>query len=169
MSKRTGEFVTLDELIEMVGLNAARWFFLERTPDTQMDFDLDLAKERSKKNPVYYVQYAHARACSVGRASKFWFGRADFALLKEREELNLIKKIIQFYELVEDVAGSFQVHRFTRYAYELAQAYTSFYENHRIISEDKNLSRARIKLNDAAKNTIKKSLNLLGIDAPETM
>ena len=169
MSKRAGEFVTMDYLVEMTGLDAARWFFLERTPDTQMDFDLDLAKERSKKNPVYYVQYAHARACSVGRASKFWFGRADFALLKEREELNLIKKIIQFYELVEDVAGSFQVHRFTRYAYELAQAYTSFYENHRIISEDKNLSRARIKLNDAAKNTIKKSLNLLGIDAPETM
>ena len=159
----------MDELLEMVGRDAARWFFLERTPDTQMDFDLDLAKERSKKNPVYYVQYAHARACSVGRASKFWFGRADFTLLKEREELNLIKKILQFYELVEDVAESFQVHALTHYVYELAQIYTSFYENHRIVSEDKKLSHARLKLNEAAKNTLKYSLNLLGIDSPEEM
>lgn len=169
MSKRTGEFVTLDELLEMVGRDVARWFFLERTPDTQMDFDLDLAKEHSKKNPVYYVQYAHARAYSVARASKFWFGHPNFTLLKKREELNLIKKIFQFYEVIEDITNNFQVHRLTHYVYELAQSYTSFYENHRIISEDKSLSRARIKLNDVAKNTIKKSLNLLGIDAPDEM
>lgn len=169
MSKRTGEFVTMDELLEMVGKDVARWFFLERTPDTQMDFDLDLAKERSKKNPVFYVQYAHARACSVGKSKHFWFWGADFSLLKEQEELNLIKKITQFYELLEDITENFQVYRLTRYVYELAQVYTSFYENHRILSKDKNLSCARLKLNEAAKVTIKKSLNLLGIDAPEKM
>lgn len=169
MSKRAGDFITMDELLEMVGRDAARWFFLERTPDTQMDFDLDLAKERSKKNPVYYVQYAHARACSVGKVSKFGFGSFDSSLLKEKEELNLIKKIVGFYDLIEDITQNFQVHRLTHYTYELAQAYTSFYENHRIISENKNLSRARMKLNDAAKIIIKKCLNLLGIDAPEEM
>lgn len=170
MSKRVGEFVALDDLIEIVGLDATRWFFLERTPDTQMDFNLDLAKERSQKNPVYYVQYAHARACSVGRASKFWFSQPDSSLLlKEDEEMDLIKKIFQFHEVIEDMAEDFQVHRLIHYVYELAQAYTSFYENRRIISENKNLSRARAKLNEAAKITIKKSLNLLGIDAPEEM
>jgi len=169
MSKRAGEFVTMDELLEMVGLDAARWFFLERTPNTQMDFDLDLAKERSKKNPVYYVQYAHARACSVGRTHRFWFSRADLTLLKEREEFNLIKKILQFYEVIEDTSNDYYVHRLTNYVYGLAQTYTSFYENHRIILEDKKLSHARMKLNETAKIIIKKSLNLLGIDAPEKM
>lgn len=169
MSKRTGEFVTMDELLEMVGKDATRWFFLERTPDTQMDFDLDLAKEKSKKNPVFYVQYAHARACSVAGLAPFWFWGADFSLLKEKEELNLIKKILQLYEVLEDTVSDYFVHRITNYCYELAQAYTKFYESHRIVFEDKSLSRARLKLNEAAKITIKKSLNLLGIDAPDEM
>src|SRR3989344_827799 len=169
MSKRTGEFVTMDELSEMVGVDAARWFFLERTPNTQMEFDLDLAKERSKKNPVYYVQYAHARACSVARSVPFFFLGADLSLLKEKEELKLIKKIIQFYELIEDVAESFQVHTLTHYVYELAQIYTSFYENHQIILEDKKLSRARAELNKSAKITINYVLKLLGIKSPEKM
>ena len=109
------------------------------------------------------------RACSVAKMKKFWFFGADFSLLKEKEELNLIKKIIQFYELIEDIAENFQVHALTRYVYELAQTYTSFYENCRIVSENKKLSRARLKLNEAARNTIKYSLNLLGIESPEKM
>ncbi|MEK7560275.1 MAG: arginine--tRNA ligase [Patescibacteria group bacterium] len=169
MSKRAGEFVTLDELIEMVGFDAARWFFLERTPNTQMDFDLDLAKERSKKNPVFYVQYAHARACSVAKASRNWILGTDFSLLKEKEELTLIKKITQFYETIEDIANDYFVHRLTNYTYGLAQIYTSFYENHKILTENKKLSRARLKLNEAARNTLRYSLGLLGIESPEKM
>jgi len=169
MSKRAGEFITLDDLLKEVGLDAARWFFLERSPDTHMDFDLDLAKERSKKNPVYYVQYAHARACSIlrkGKAGK----KPNLQLLIQPEEFTLIKKILQLSEIIEDITGDFQVHRLTRYVYELAQAFTNFYEKQHVIDkENKELTQARLALVSATQKTIKNGLNLLGISAPEKM
>lgn len=177
MSKRTGEFVTLDELLKEVGADAARWFFLERSPNTHMDFDMDLAKERSKKNPVYYVQYAHARACSIlqkGKPGK----KADLELLSQPEELALIKKILRLPEIIEDAANDYQVHRLTRYAYELAQAFTNFYEKHQVIypeqsrwidKKNKELTEARLALVSAAKKILKQTLGLMGISAPEKM
>ena len=169
MSKRKGEFITLEELLDNIGLDATRWFFLERSPDTHMDFDLDLAKERSKKNPVYYVQYAHARACSILRKRKA--GKiVNLELLTQPEELALIKKILQLPEIVEDIARDYQVHRLPRYAYELAQVFTNFYEKHKVIDEkNPDLTKARLALVLATQKTIKTTLSLMGIAAPEKM
>lgn len=169
MSKRAGEFVTLDDLLKEVGADAARWFFLERSPDTHMDFDLDLAKERSKKNPVYYVQYAHARASSILRKAKL--GKtANLNLLTKSEELNLIKKILQLPEIIEDVVRDYQVHRLPRYAYELAQVFTNFYEKHHVIDKkNPGLTKARLALVDASRSTLQIALSLMGIVAPEKM
>jgi len=128
-----------------------------------------LAKERSKKNPVYYVQYAHARACSIlrkGKAGK----KPNLQLLIQPEEFTLIKKILQLSEIIEDITGDFQVHRLTRYVYELAQAFTNFYEKQHVIDkENKELTQARLALVSATQKTIKNGLNLLGISAPEKM
>lgn len=177
MSKRAGEFVTLDELIKMVGLDAARWFFLERSPDTHMDFDLDLAKERSKKNPVYYVQYAYARCRSILRKSQI--SKSKFQtnsksqilnLLNKLEELALIKKILQLPELIEDISNDYQVHRLPRYAYELAQVFTNFYEKHHVVDEKNlELTEARLFLVRCTLNAIRYTLNLMGIASPEKM
>jgi len=169
MSKREGEFITLDELIENVGLDAARWFFSERSPDTHLDFDLDLAKERSKKNPVYYVQYAHARACSILKKIKITNQNVKLTLLNASEELNLIKKMLQFPEVVEDIARDYQVHRLTKYAYEFAKSFTNFYEKQRVISKDKKFTQARLMLVLATQKTLKKCLDLMGINAPNKM
>lgn len=175
MSKRAGEFITLDDLLKEVGADAARWFFLERTPNTHMDFDLDLAKERSKKNPVYYVQYAHARACSILRKIKNQKLKTkntnqNLQLLSQPEELNLIKKIIQLPEIIEDIARDYQVHRLPRYAYELAQVFTNFYEKHKVIDpKNKALTEARLLLVRHTLYAIRHTLNLMGISAPEKM
>ena len=171
MSKRKGEFITLEELLNAVGLDAARWFFLERSPDTHMDFDLDLAKERSKKNPVYYVQYAHARARSILRKSEARSTKSEtLNSLTKPEELNLIKKILQLPEIIEDIVSDYQVHRLPRYAYELAQTFTNFYEKHKVIDpKNKELTQARLALVLTTQKTLKSTLSLMGIDAPEKM
>ena len=173
MSKRRGEFVTLEELIKEVGLDAARYFFLEKSPDTHMDFDLDLAKEQSVKNPVYYIQYAHARITSIFNKVKnrgiFNFQFSIFKLLKEDEELSLIKKLIQFPEVVADTANDYQVHRLTRYAYELARVFHNFYEKHRVITDDKELTQARLAFVKATQVVLQNVLGLLGISAPKKM
>ncbi|MDO8523235.1 MAG: arginine--tRNA ligase [bacterium] len=169
MSKRSGEFVTLDELLKEVGVDAARWFFLERSPNTHMDFDMDLAKERSKKNPVYYVQYAHARSCSILRKGKPG-KKADLMLLDKPEELALIKKILQLHEIIEDITDDYQAHRLTKYVYELAQTFTNFYEKCLVIdTKNKELTQARLALVSATKKTLKQTLTLMGIAAPEKM
>ncbi len=139
-----------------------------------MDFNLDLAEERSKKNPVYYVQYAHARACSIlrkdNRKSDF-LGKSDFLkLLVSREELALIKKILQLPEVVEDVANDYQVQRLPKYAHELAQAFTDFYEHCRVINaENQELTKARLYLVKMAQKTLADTLSLMGIKAPQKM
>ncbi len=172
MSKRRGEFLAFNELIKEVGPDAARYFFLEKSPDTHMDFDLDLAKERSVKNPVYYIQYAHARIASIFRKAKnrtYNLQLITYNRLKEKEELDLIKKLIQFPEAVEDVASDYQVHRLTRYAYELARSFHNFYEKHRVISEDTELTQARLALVKAAQIVLQSVLGLLGISVPRRM
>ncbi len=170
MSKRTGLYVTIDELIDEVGLDVARFFFLQRSLNTHFNFDMDLAKEKSEKNPVFKVQYAHARICSIFRKfGNFKFQISNFKLLNEPEELNLIKQIIKFPEIVEDTAKDYQLQRFPNYAIELAESFHKFYENCRVISEDKNLTNARLSLLLAAKIILKNILELMGVSAPEKM
>ncbi|MBI2122052.1 MAG: arginine--tRNA ligase [Candidatus Sungbacteria bacterium] len=183
MSKRKGAFIAIDELIDEVGLDAARYFFLERSPDTHMDFDLDLAKERSVKNPVYYIQYAHARIASIfkkalpsrhseaegRRISTRSFASLRMTTLREPEELILIKKLVQLPEIIEDTVNDYQVHRLTRYAYELARAFHNFYEKHRVITDDPKLSTARLALVKATQIVLQITLGLLGIKAPDRM
>ena len=184
MSKRAGEFVTLDELLDEVGIDAARYFFLERSPDTHMDFNLDLAKERSVKNPVYYIQYAHARISAIFRKAsilchpegakqpkdlKRSFTSFRMTTLRELEELVLIKKLIKFPEVIEDITKDYQVHHLTHYAYELARSFHNFYEKRRVITDDKNLTSARLTLAKATQIVLQITLDLLGIKASERM
>lgn len=178
ISKRAGNFITLEELIDEVGLDAARFFFLSYSPDTHMDFDLALAKERSQKNPVYYAQYAHARIANILRKFKILnstsetnakFKIQNLKLLKEKEELNLIRKLIEFPELLEEVSKSYEVHRLPRYVLELAKEFHNFYEKQRVIMEDENLTAARLSLVSAVKIVLTNALNLLGIKAPDKM
>lgn len=177
MSKRKGEFVTFEEVIDEVGKDAARYFFLEKSPQTHIDFDLNLAKERSMKNPVYYMQYAHVRALSIlknTQSLKFKvrglkLATETFQMLKTSEEQALIKKLIQFPEIIEDTAKDFQAHRITRYLRELARAFHYFYEKHRVITDDPKLAHARMALVAAFSIVLKSALDLLGISKPEKM
>lgn len=168
MSKRKGEFITFEDLVKEVGPDATRYFFLEKSPDTHMDFDIALAKERSNKNPVYYIQYAHARISSILK-EKQPASAPNAALLIEKEELALIKKMIQFPDIIEDTSKDFQVHRIPRYAYELAHAFHTFYEKHRVIQENKDLQSSRTSLVAATQIVLQKTLDILGITAPEKM
>lgn len=176
MSKRLGQFVTLEELIKEVGLDAARYFFLEKSPDTHIDFDLELAKERSLRNPVCYIQYALVRCYGILRRAKnqkqkikIIHQNVKSELLKKTAELTLIKRLIQFPEVVEDTASDYQVHRLIRYAYELARAFHNFYEKHRVITDDKELTQARLALIKATQIVLRQVLDLLGISFPREM
>jgi arginyl-tRNA synthetase len=171
MSKRTGNYITLDELFDEVSLDVARFFFLTRSSNTHLNFDLNLAKEQSAKNPVYYVQYAHARICSILKKSKTknTAGKQNVKLLNHQTELNLIKQLIKLPEVIEDTAKDYQVQRLPHYAVELADAFHQFYENCRVITEDKNLSQARLSLVLAVKIILKDTLDLMGISAPAKM
>jgi arginyl-tRNA synthetase len=180
MSKRTGVYVTLDELIDEVGLDVARFFFLTRSPDSHLNFDLDLAKEQSEKNPVYYVQYANARICSILRKlnSKFEIRNSkqipnskfkNFKLLNHPSELNLIKQLIRFPEIIEDTAKDYQVQRLPQYAVDLATSFHQFYRDCQVLSEDGELRKARLGLVLATKIVLKNTLDLMGISAPEKM
>ncbi len=174
MSKRAGTYVTIDELIDDVGLDAVRFFFLQRAADTHLDFDLDLAKEQSKKNPVYYVQYAHARACSILKKSSFiskiFKPQMEIKKLVSDYEKKLILKLIQFPEIIEDITKDYQVHRLTTYVYELAKVFTDFYENAPVLkAENRDLKKSRLALVSITKNILAKSLSLMGILAPDKM
>lgn len=171
MSKRTGNYVILDELIDEVGLDVARFFFLTRSSNTHLNFNLDLAKEKSEKNPVYYIQYAYARICSIliktGKNLKLKI--VNLKLLNSPAELELIKKLIQLPEAVEDTARDYQVQRLPQYAIELAAIFHQFYQKCRVISENKELSQSRLSLVLATKIVLKNTLDLMGISAPEKM
>lgn len=167
MSKRAGKFVTIDDLLEQVGADVARWFFLERSPNTHMDFDLDLAKEKSEKNPVYYVQYAHTRMHGILVKSQITNPKSKIIEFKNPAERNLALKILRFPELLEDISKDYQVHRLTTYAYELAQAFSAFYCDVKVIGSAREAE--LLYLVSKTKETLGDVLKLLGISQPEKM
>lgn len=173
MSKRTGKAVTMRELMEEVGIDSTRYFFAMRAADTHLDFDLDLAKSSSNENPVYYVQYAHARICSMIRqgADKGYEvdPDADLSSLTAEKEQDLMKKIGEFPEAVADAATRRSPHRITNYVHDLAQALHSFYNAEKVISEDESLTKARLVLMEAVRITLRNALDLVGVEAPEKM
>jgi len=176
MSKRTGTTVSLDELLEDVGRDAARFFFVMRSPDSQIDFDLELAKQQSQENPVYYVQYAHARIMSIFRQAQV-AGASMPDLQKvevdysrwDAEELQMIRKIADFPEEIAIAARTLAPHRIARYVLDLAGMFHSFYNHHRVLNEDKALQDARLVLMECIRITLKNALDILGVSAPEQM
>ena len=172
MSKRTGQFVTLQELIEDVGKDAARYFFIMRNPDSQMDFDLDLAKSQSNDNPVYYVQYAHARICSILSVAGMAVpkaGEVNLNRLSAPSELALIRKIADLPAEIAGAARDLAPYRLARYATDLATLFHSFYSECRVLTDDEELKKARLVLVNAARITLRNVLTLLGVTAPERM
>ena len=172
LSKRMGKTVNLDWLLEQIGLDAARYFYLTKSINSHIDFDVDLAKSKNLQNPIFYIQYAHARLASILRKAKQQKLEINFKatdLLKEEEELQLIKRLLRFPEFLADISRDYQVHNLTHYLLSLATLSNSFYEKIRIISEDKKLSSVRLSLISATKNVIFKTLQLLGINAPLKM
>jgi len=174
MSKRKGEFVTLRELVEDVGADVAKYFFLMRRANSPLDFDLTLARKQSDENPVYYVQYAHARISSVVRFAQekgyhYDPGNVDAGLLSDDAERQLMLLLLYFSHVVEGAALSREPHRLTVYAQELATSFHQFYHECRIVSDDKALSAARLLLADATKQVLKNTLTLLGVGAPASM
>lgn len=176
MSKRTGQAITLNELIEEVGTDAARYFFIMRSLDTQLDFDLDLAKSHSNENPVYYIQYANARIFSIykqiaenGDVFDMTWKNTKWDKLKEERELALIKKMADYPEEIRKAAADRAPHRIAHFVYEMAGLFHAFYNNCHIIQSDKELEEARLALVTAVQITIANCLAVLGISAPETM
>ncbi len=175
MSKRTGEIVTLDELLDEVGADAARYFFLQRSADSPLEFDIELAKRESPENPVYYVQYAHARICSILRyareegADMSDPSPEDIDSLKTDSEMDLLRKLAELEEMVEFCAERRSPHRLTGYAEELASAFHAFYRDCRVVTEDESLTRARVFTVKAVRQVLEIVLGLLGVSAPEKM
>lgn len=175
MSKRTGEIVTLDELLDEVGPDAARYFFLQRSLDSPLDFDIELAKRESPENPVYYVQYAHARICSILRyAAESGVDVSeptpqDLDTLETPSEMDLLRKLAELEELVEFCAERRAPHRLTGYAEELAAAFHAFYRDCRVVTEDECLTRARLFAVRGVRQVLRIVLGLLGVAAPERM
>jgi len=176
MSTRSGEFVTLREVMEEVGVDAARYFFVMRRSDSHLDFDLDLAKSSTNENPVFYVQYAHARIHSIFREAKSRgvsipenLESVDFSLLSSQEEVSLIRKIGSFPEEMAKAAEELAPHRVTFYLYDISSAFHSFYNAHRVLGVEPELEKARLCLVEACRVVIANSLKLLGVSAPEKM
>lgn len=169
MSKRAGNFITVREVLSEVGNDALRFIILMHSPDTHMDFDLELAKEQSNKNPVFYVQYAHARMANILNKIEQHTDNFNPELLKHPAELAFIKHLVQFPDLIEEISCSFQVHKLTGYAIKLADLFHKFYENCRVIGEERELEKARLVLVRAGKITLANTLNLIGVTAPERM
>ena len=175
MSKRTGEIVTLDELLEEVGADGARYFFLQRSHDSPLDFDIELAKQESPENPVYYVQYAHARISSIlryAREEKADLSEAlpeDLVLLEAEAEMDLLRKLGELEEVVEFCALRRVPHRLTGYAEELATLFHAFYRDCRVVTDDERLMRARVFLVHGVRQVLRIVLGLIGVSAPEQM
>ena len=181
MSKRAGTAIPLRELMEEVGTDAARYFFLMRSTDSQLDFDLDLAKSQSADNPVYYIQYAHARICSIFRQAKeagliqLGIGNEElginpkFSLMNSTAEIDLINKIFEYPDEIEKAAAEYAPQRIARYVYDLASTFSAFYRDCRILGVEEDLAKARLALLKVTRHTIEHALNLLGVSAPERM
>ncbi len=173
MSKRAGEIIEMDELIDEVGVDAARYFFVDRRLSQSLDFDIDLAKKQSDENPVYYVQYAHARICNVlkfaGEQGITETVSNDLSPIGTDSEWALVKKLIDFPETVSKAAEFFEPHRVTHYLHDLATLFHRFYHENRVVTEDEALSRARLTLVQATRLVFANGLDLLNISAPEQM
>jgi len=172
VSKRSGDIITLREVIDEVGLDACRFVFLSRSADAQMDFDMELAKKQSADNPVYYVQYAHARIASILRLAKergIDYARGDVSLLTTEPELTLIRRMILLPEILELVASTLEPHHLPYYAQDLATVFHSFYKQCRVVSKNQELTWARLKLVKAAQIVLARTLRLMGMAAPESM
>ncbi len=174
MSTRKANFVTVDELLDEVGTDAARFFFMMRKPDSQLEFDLDLATRQSQENPVYYVQYAFARSCSIlGQAGERGIddvsAAADLSLLSEPEEIKLLKQMGAFPTLIEECALELEPYRVIFYLMELAGLFHSYYNKHKVISEDKALTRSRLRLISGLQTVFGNGLEILGLSAPQNM
>ncbi|MEK7353931.1 MAG: arginine--tRNA ligase, partial [Chloroflexota bacterium] len=172
VSKRSGDIITLSEVVDEVGKDACRFFFLGRSANSQMDFDLELAKKESADNPVYYVQYAHARIASILRLAEekgIDYSQGDVSLLITEPELTLVRKLLLLPELVEMVARTLEPHHLPYYAQELATAFHSFYKQCRVVTQDEAMTAARLKLVEASKIVLAKTLHLMGMTAPDKM
>jgi arginyl-tRNA synthetase len=172
MGRRTGLFLLLEDLLDAVGKDAARFLLLQRGADSPLDFDFELAVQQSNDNPVYYVQYAHARIASIFRTAAergITAEGADLSVLTTPGELSLIKLCLRFPELLADIVGHRGVHLLTGYAMELAGAFHGFYRDHRVVSDDVAVSKARLRLVQAVQVTLRQTLGLLGVSAPESM
>jgi arginyl-tRNA synthetase len=173
MSKRSGEFITLDDVLDEVGVDAARWFFSSRAYTTGIDFDLELAKKQSNENPVYYVQYAHARASSILRNAADAGAHSDPSrtgeLLTHPSEQGLIRHLLDFPDAIATAAERRETHEVPRWAYELATAFSAFYRDCKVLTDDAALTGARLALVDATRSVLANALGLLGISAPESM
>jgi arginyl-tRNA synthetase len=175
MSTRAGEFVTLREVLDEVGKDAARYNFLMRRSDSHLDFDLEVAKKQSNENPVYYVQYAHARICSILRLAaekgmaKPSCENCDLSLLSGSEEKTLMKMMAAYPDMLEGAAKSLEVHRITFYLNELAAVFHSYYNKAKVVTDDAPLSAARLVLVEALRVVLKNALKILGVGAPEKM
>ena len=175
MGKRTGEFVALEEVLEEVGKDAARFFFLMRKSDSHLDFDLNLAKQQSSENPVFYVQYAHARVASIfeqARKSGVELGEravVPVERLELAEEMELIRKMVQFNDVLEESVRELEPHRMVFYLLDLAGEFHRYYNRQRVISDDLALTRARLLLIENVQKTVRRGLEILGVDAPLKM
>lgn len=174
MSTRSGEFITLKELINEVGKDATRFFYLTRKSDQHMDFDIELAKSNDSNNPVYYIQYAHARICSIFKIlnnnnSKFNFDKHKLELLNKDEELNIMKKLSSYPEIILNSAKKYEPHLLTNYMKELAQEIHSYYNKYQVLVDDEDLRNARLSLMKATKYVFENSGRIVGITMPENM
>ena len=175
LSKRKGEIITLKDLIDEVGVDVCRYFFISKSPESQMEFDLDYAKNESKENPVYYIQYAHARICSIlemAKDRKIEFNNCNLSLLTHESEIELIHKMILLPDLIQNMANNLSPHNLPHYTLDLANSFHVFYQNCRVISEYENeleISKSRLKLISATKIVLAKCLELMSMNAPQSM
>jgi arginyl-tRNA synthetase len=175
MSTRAGEFVTLKDVVDEVGKDAARFLFLTRHYESPLDFDLELAKKKTNDNPVYYVQYVHARICSIGKkaaengAKAAGWDPEAAAVLEKPEEIALIKAMARFPDVVSTAARLLEPHRIVYYLMDLAAAFHAYYNKHRVLTEDPVLARGRRCLVEAVRMVIRNGLDLMGVSAPEQM
>jgi len=174
MSKRLGTFSTMHDLIDDIGTDVARYFFVMRSMDSHLDFDIDLAKRQSSENPVFYLQYAHARICSIFREAQNRNISYDKIIINTAhynnpETITLLKLMARFPEEIYDAANSYEPHRITVYCMRLAQAYHKFYTEHRVLSDDSDRTQSYLTLCDGVRIILKNALSLLGVSAPERM
>ncbi|MFW5770412.1 MAG: arginine--tRNA ligase [Spirochaetota bacterium] len=174
MSKRLGKFSTMEELIDEVGVDVARYFFVMRSMESHLDFDLDLARRQSSENPVFYLQYAHARICSIFREAEtrgltYDPEKAVESLLHNQESMAIMKLLARFPEEIRDAAVTCEPHRMTTYLMRLAQGYHKFYTEHRVLSDDIHATQTYLTLCDAVHIVMKNGLHILGVSAPEKM